>query len=123
MSGGYSKFRCKYFLTHDCPNWVFMNGHACAACLAEGREAPESVQPATNNNSWSRPTEICVPQAFHGNLHYTIMEVVPAVEPGTYWTLRQKSLGPQLPVHNMTTSDTPRPAMVTTGIPMQMRRY
>ena len=32
-SGGFYKYRCKYFLTHNCPNWVYANGHACALCL------------------------------------------------------------------------------------------
>jgi hypothetical protein len=41
--------------------------------------------------------EICVPQAFHGTLQYTVMEIVPADEATTgggfgraYWTLRHK---------------------------------
>lgn len=32
-SGGFYKYRCKYFYTHNCPNWVYCNGHACAMCL------------------------------------------------------------------------------------------
>jgi hypothetical protein len=32
-SGGFYKYRCKYFLSHNCPNWVYCNGHACANCL------------------------------------------------------------------------------------------
>lgn len=32
-SGGFYKYRCKYFLTHNCPNWVYANGHACSMCL------------------------------------------------------------------------------------------
>ena len=31
-SGGIYKYRCKYFLTHDCPNWVFVNYAPCADC-------------------------------------------------------------------------------------------
>lgn len=31
-SGGFYKYRCKYFLTHDCPNWVFVNYAPCADC-------------------------------------------------------------------------------------------
>jgi hypothetical protein len=32
-SGGFYKYRCKYFYTYNCPNWVYCNGHACAMCL------------------------------------------------------------------------------------------
>ncbi|KAK3937693.1 hypothetical protein QBC46DRAFT_410893 [Diplogelasinospora grovesii] len=37
-SGGFYKYMCKYFYTHNCPNWVWVNYAACASCLAEGRE-------------------------------------------------------------------------------------
>ncbi|XDG08313.1 hypothetical protein ABKA04_007928 [Annulohypoxylon sp. FPYF3050] len=37
-SGRYYKFRCKYFLTHNCTNWVYVNGAPCPMCCAEGRE-------------------------------------------------------------------------------------
>ncbi len=33
MSSGFYKYRCKYFLTHNCPNWVYCHGHPCALCL------------------------------------------------------------------------------------------
>lgn len=32
-SGGFYKYRCKYFYTYNCPNWVYANGHACPMCL------------------------------------------------------------------------------------------
>src|ERR1700712_5753689 len=32
-SGGYYKYRCKYWLTHNCPNWVWVNNAPCAHCL------------------------------------------------------------------------------------------
>lgn len=32
-TGGFYKYRCKYFYTYNCPNWVYCNGHACAMCL------------------------------------------------------------------------------------------
>ena len=31
-SGGYYKYRCKYFYTHNCTNWVYINKTACANC-------------------------------------------------------------------------------------------
>ncbi|CAH0028353.1 unnamed protein product [Clonostachys rhizophaga] len=38
MSGGFYKYRCKFFYSHNCTNWVWMNESPCAPCLAEGRE-------------------------------------------------------------------------------------
>ncbi|KAI1740091.1 hypothetical protein F4680DRAFT_419658 [Xylaria scruposa] len=35
---GFYKFRCKYFYTHECPNWVYVRNVACATCDAQGRE-------------------------------------------------------------------------------------
>jgi hypothetical protein len=32
-SGGYYKYRCKYWLTYNCPNWVWVNNAPCAHCL------------------------------------------------------------------------------------------
>ena len=32
-SGGYYKYRCKYWLTHNCSNWVWVNNAPCAHCL------------------------------------------------------------------------------------------
>ncbi|KAL2257877.1 hypothetical protein VTK26DRAFT_9055 [Humicola hyalothermophila] len=122
----------------------------------EGREAHEGAPPplpsatvaATSfTNPWllhprNRPSplvtsEICVPQAFHGTLRYTIMEVLPADESSgaadgggrAYWVLRQKALeqsrdllmgaagggggggGVGVGGGTMTTSDTPRPVV------------
>ena len=88
-------------------------------------------------------SEICVPQAFHGTLRYTIMEVIPASpadDPSSskdssggggggggkaYWVLRQKAMeqsrglfGGTLNLGAMTTSDTPRPvvSMAAVGV-------
>ncbi|CAH0034977.1 unnamed protein product [Clonostachys rhizophaga] len=38
MSGGFYKYRCKYFYSHNCTNWVWVNNAPCASCLAEGRD-------------------------------------------------------------------------------------
>ncbi|KAH7303599.1 hypothetical protein B0I35DRAFT_402273, partial [Stachybotrys elegans] len=38
MSGGFYKYRCKYFYSHNCPNWVWVNNSPCASCLADGRD-------------------------------------------------------------------------------------
>ncbi|KAH8757123.1 hypothetical protein BGZ57DRAFT_908759 [Hyaloscypha finlandica] len=32
-SGGYFKYRCKYWLTYYCSNWVWVNKTPCAHCL------------------------------------------------------------------------------------------
>ncbi|EPS35065.1 hypothetical protein H072_11524 [Dactylellina haptotyla CBS 200.50] len=38
-SGGYYKYRCKYFYSHNCPNWVWVNNSTCAECAAAGRDS------------------------------------------------------------------------------------
>ncbi|GAB1313096.1 hypothetical protein MFIFM68171_03306 [Madurella fahalii] len=136
-SGGFYKYRCKYFYTYNCPNWVYANGHACPMCLAEGREAADTPAMAASSSSatanpWRQyqhhhhhphqQTEICVPQASHGTLRYTVMEVIPTDEGSgrAYWILRQKVMEPPRTVmisSSMTTSDTPRPVMApATGV-------
>ncbi|KAL2139557.1 hypothetical protein VTI28DRAFT_5038 [Corynascus sepedonium] len=144
-SGGFYKYRCKYFYTYNCPNWVYCNGHACAMCLAEGRDSAEAEAGALSrphaSATWQQAqqqqqqqhqrrqnatasTEICVPQAVHGTLRYTVMEIIPSDEPGNsgaYWVLRQKVMAAQaLPYSTFTTSDTPRPVMTSVGVPGQM---
>ncbi|PKS12190.1 hypothetical protein jhhlp_001489 [Lomentospora prolificans] len=37
--GGFYKYRCKYFYTKSCQNWVYVNGEACMQCLADGCDA------------------------------------------------------------------------------------
>ncbi len=104
---------------------------------AEGRDAAEAEAPAAPphghpTTSWQHPqhpgrhpqnqspsTEICVPQAIHGVLRYTVMEIIPTEEPGqgAYWVLRQKAMAPRpLPYSANTTSDTPRAVMVSVGV-------
>lgn len=36
-SGGFYKYRCKYFYTHNCTNWVYVNNAPCANCLVSLR--------------------------------------------------------------------------------------
>ncbi|KAK1832702.1 hypothetical protein QBC39DRAFT_236010, partial [Podospora conica] len=125
-SGGFYKYRCKYFLTHNCPHWVYVNGAPCAYCCAEGREADENETETTSHPAQvPRMTtrEICVPRVFEGTLQYTLMEFVESGE-GNYWAVRHK-MPPPPPQHHhhhqhhqpmmmstsMVTSDTPRPVM------------
>ncbi|KAL7819260.1 hypothetical protein V8C44DRAFT_354784 [Trichoderma aethiopicum] len=46
-SGGFYKYRCKNFYSHNCPNWVWVNNSPCATCIAEGRDAEEESMPST----------------------------------------------------------------------------
>ncbi|KAI0967967.1 hypothetical protein F4678DRAFT_229742 [Xylaria arbuscula] len=88
-SGGFYKYRCKYFYTHECPNWVYVNNTACAECSAQGRDA----DPAASQAPVIRYSqEICVPQVVGGVLYYTQMEVetVPSDTAGYYWAVRYK---------------------------------
>ncbi len=81
-SGGFYKYRCKYFYTYNCPNWVWINGVACPACLvsfipsslalfiltssqAEGRDSEGSSPPpglpmgpirGVDDPLWDRPS-------------------------------------------------------------------
>ena len=39
-SGGFYKYRCKYFYTKSCQNWVYVNGEACMSCLVSFGSTP-----------------------------------------------------------------------------------
>ncbi|KAI4866522.1 hypothetical protein F4820DRAFT_446896 [Hypoxylon rubiginosum] len=106
-SGGFYKYRCKYFYTHNCPNWVYVNNSPCANCCAEGRD--DGVAPEM---PYSR--EICVPRVEDGTVHYTLMEIVNTDESGNQWTLRYKVEQTQVPTVS-TTSATPGPPVTATS--------
>ena len=123
-SGGFYKYRCKYFLTHNCPHWVYVNGAPCAYCCAEGREADETenMSPAQQRLT---TREICVPRVCEGTLQYTLMEFVESGA-GNYWAVRykmppqqqQQQHQPAIMSTSMVTSDMPRPVMGgAVGIP------
>ncbi|KAI2632689.1 hypothetical protein GGS26DRAFT_591126 [Hypomontagnella submonticulosa] len=102
-SGGFYKYRCKYFYTHNCPNWVYVNNSPCANCCAEGRD----VDGATSEVSSPRYShDICVPRVEDGVVHYTLMEIVNTDDSGNQWTLRYKVNQTQVPTV-MTTNATP----------------
>lgn len=117
-SGGFYKYRCKYFYTHNCPNWVWVNNASCASCLAEGRDAGEEL-PMVGNSAWKMAKEICVPLIRDGALEYTLMEIVASDESGNDWTLRQKTPQPTAYVP-LTTRDTPDAVLSTAGVPRSM---
>ncbi|KAI1851779.1 hypothetical protein JX265_011014 [Neoarthrinium moseri] len=104
--GGFYKYRCKYFYTHNCPNWVYVNNSACSSCCAEGRDM--EIPPGPSRNS-SR--DIFVPRAADGELYYTLMEMVNMDEASSDWTLRYKAN--QDPVSTVVTSATPGPPVLS----------
>ncbi|XXG97412.1 hypothetical protein Hte_003713 [Hypoxylon texense] len=111
-SGGFYRYRCKYFYTHNCPNWVYVNNSPCANCCAEGRDVEE---PNAQMPSWRHSREICVPRVEDGTVHYTLMEIVNTDESGNQWTLRYKVEQTQVPTVS-TTSATP-------GVPVPATSY
>ncbi|KAI0181704.1 hypothetical protein GGR52DRAFT_567922 [Hypoxylon sp. FL1284] len=110
-SGGFYRYRCKNFYTHNCPNWVYVNNSACANCSAEGRDV-DGVAPEMP--AWKHSREICVPRAEGGTVQYTLMEIVNTDESGNQWTLRYKPAQTQVPTVS-TTSATPGPPVPATS--------
>ncbi|KAI0136982.1 hypothetical protein BJ170DRAFT_589933 [Xylariales sp. AK1849] len=109
--GGFYKYRCKYFYTHNCPNWVYVNHSPCASCCAEGREA-EETKPGT---SWTFSRDVFVPRAEDGTLYYTLMEVVNVGETGGDWTFQYKA-SQQPAATVVTTSATPGTTKLSTSL-------
>ncbi|KAI2622601.1 hypothetical protein GGS21DRAFT_494391 [Xylaria nigripes] len=101
-SGGYYRYRCKYFYTHDCPNWVYVNHTACATCSSQGRE----LEPISAQIS-AMKYEICVPRVEAGVLYYTLVEVEDASTGVVTYKSTQIC---QLP---MTTTALPSPPVTT----------
>ncbi|KAL7903253.1 hypothetical protein HDV63DRAFT_117461 [Trichoderma sp. SZMC 28014] len=79
-SGGFYKYRCKNFYSHNCPNWVWVNNSPCATCIAEGKDANERSQ------SSSMTSREIVSQ-------YTIAEFVAPDAAGESWALRDNVNG------------------------------
>ncbi|KAI0432689.1 hypothetical protein F5Y09DRAFT_301138 [Xylaria sp. FL1042] len=108
-SGGFYKYRCKYFYTHECPNWVYVNNTACGECSAQGRDA----EPAASQAPVIRYSqEICVPQVEAGVLYYTRMEVetISTQTAGSYWTVRYTA-------NNQTPAQVPTTTSALPGAP------
>lgn len=103
-SGGFYKYRCKYFYTHNCTNWVYVNNSPCANCLAEGRDSVEAPPQ-------QQFRDILVPYYDdNGMRQECLMEFIATDPLGLYWSLRYKApvqVGPTV------TSDTPRPVYPT----------
>ncbi|KAJ4424457.1 hypothetical protein N0V82_000781 [Gnomoniopsis sp. IMI 355080] len=116
-SGGFYKYRCKYFYTHNCSNWVYVSNAPCASCLAEGRDDNTNM-PAQAGNS--PPREVKVPYLDQdGVLQYSLMEIIHVDQSGLYWQLRQQVTQPHMPMIP-TTSDQPRAVFAaSSGMPQQ----
>ncbi|QSZ35934.1 hypothetical protein DSL72_007056 [Monilinia vaccinii-corymbosi] len=82
--GGYYKYRCKYWLTYNCPHWVWVNNAPCAHCLASGRD--DEHIPASQ---LKMSREVCVPQFEVGNLYYTLMEIVALSDFDCGWVVKE----------------------------------
>lgn len=83
-SGGYYKYRCKYFFTHNCANWVWVHNAPCAHCLADGRDSEVAIMPTPFRVS----REIYVPQVENGALHYIIMELIATSDADSGWAVK-----------------------------------
>lgn len=70
-TGGYYKYRCKYFYSHNCPHWVWVNYAPCAHCLAEGRDSDIAI----TSSSFRPSPVVCVPALEDGTLQYILMEI------------------------------------------------
>jgi len=84
-SGGYYKYRCKYWLTFNCPNWVWVNNAPCASCLAKGRENELSVPISTVPLA----REVLAPRFEDGNFVYELKDIVTAGEFDSGWMSSQ----------------------------------
>ncbi|MCJ1351797.1 MAG: hypothetical protein MMC33_001781 [Icmadophila ericetorum] len=83
-ASGYYKFRCSYWQSHGCPNWVLVARTPCTTCVALGRDEIERL-----NETESYTGEISVPILDRGYLFYVqrqSAESEPAGEPGVIQT-------------------------------------
>lgn len=107
-SGGYYKYRCKYWLTYNCSNWVWVNNAPCAHCLvsiyqnagvvatfamliyvdqADGRDSDTDTVVRSSRCRLSR--EVYVPQVEDEPLHYIlILEIVAAKDIDRRWAVK-----------------------------------
>jgi len=91
-SGGYYKYRCKYWLTYNCPHWVWVNNAPCAHCLADGRDSEvEMAAPFRISR------EVFVPQFENGMLLYTVMEIIAGSDWDSGWAVKETPAEPTFP--------------------------
>lgn len=110
-SGGFYTYRCKYFYTHNCTNWVYTNNSPCTSCLAQGRDNAEAPAPS---QAWASGTrDIMVPIWEDGVFQQRIMEYVVTDSSNFQWNLRHKTTQPPIggaPGSVLTTSGMPQKA-------------
>ncbi|KAJ4155171.1 hypothetical protein LMH87_000428 [Akanthomyces muscarius] len=96
--GGFYKYRCKYFLSHDCKNWVWVNDTPCSTCLANGRD--EETYPTA---AWAASRDIMAPYVKNGVLQYAHMEVTVSEQGEESLIIRSKAVRPPpaMPVTTM----------------------
>ncbi|PQE27812.1 hypothetical protein CJF32_00010106 [Rutstroemia sp. NJR-2017a WRK4] len=86
-SGGYYKYRCKYWLTFNCPNWVWVNDAPCASCLAKGRDNEISVPIRTS----LLVREFLTPRFEDDDFLDVLKEVITAGEVDSGWVMNSSS--------------------------------
>ncbi|KAL7934863.1 hypothetical protein V8C35DRAFT_279340 [Trichoderma chlorosporum] len=87
-SGGFYKYRCKNFYSHNCPNWVWVNNSPCATCIAEGKDVEgQSLSSSMTSH------EIVAPRIRDDILQYTTMESAWPNDFGESWILHDKGHG------------------------------
>ncbi|KAJ3482187.1 hypothetical protein NLG97_g7637 [Lecanicillium saksenae] len=96
--GGFYKYRCKYFLSHDCKNWVWVSDTPCSTCMAIGRD--EESLPAA---AWSVSRDILAPHVNNGILQYAYMKVTVSEqgEEGLIMRSKFQRAPPAIPVTTM----------------------
>lgn len=103
-SGGYYKYRCKYWLTYNCPNWVWVNNAPCAHCLVSlhllGLPFIHTIKPNSNqadgrdsqvvmaSGSFRSAHEVYVPYLENGSVHYLARETVFASDRMGAWMIK-----------------------------------
>lgn len=103
MSGsgrGYYKYRCKYWLTFNCQNWVWVNNAPCAHCMVRHQSRCKHVHANINQASGrddedipasqlELSREVFVPRFEKGSLYYTLMEIVASSDHDCGWVLKE----------------------------------
>ncbi|OAR05846.1 hypothetical protein LLEC1_07537 [Akanthomyces lecanii] len=113
--GGFYKYRCKYFLSHDCKNWVWVNDTPCSTCLVSGllffscpffsivliaassRKAngrDDEKYPTAAWAAWAASRDIMAPFVSNGILQYAHMEVAVSEQGEESLIVRSKALRP-----------------------------
>ncbi|PKK48198.1 hypothetical protein CI102_6557 [Trichoderma harzianum] len=82
-SGGFYKYRCKNFYSHNCPNWVWVNNSPCATCIVNAEE--QSLPSST-----ACQVDIVAPRIRDDILQDTFMESVAPSDVGESWILHDK---------------------------------